>query len=102
MTFDVGKRVVAESESTERPPRTGVIEEVLKGDPSPRYRIRWDDGHETIYTPAAGALRAGSGRGGRRKGSSRDRPPAAKRGRRGGSTPAADLESPGAAPETPS
>jgi hypothetical protein len=23
---------------------------------SPRYRIRWDDGHESIYTPAAGAL----------------------------------------------
>jgi len=34
-----------------------VIEEVLRGDP-PRYRIRWDDGHETIYTPASGALRA--------------------------------------------
>jgi hypothetical protein len=31
---------------------------VLRGDPSPRYRIRWDDGHETIYTPASGALRA--------------------------------------------
>ena len=100
MAFDVGKRVVAESESTERPPRTGVIEEVLKGDPSPRYRIRWDDGHETIYTPAAGALRAGAG-GRRRKGSSRERPPAAKRGRRGGSTPAADPESAGAAPDTP-
>jgi hypothetical protein len=28
--------------------------------PSPMtaaYRIRWDDGHESIYTPAAGALR---------------------------------------------
>jgi len=25
--------------------------------PPGRYRIRWDDGHETIYTPAAGALR---------------------------------------------
>lgn len=36
----------------------GVVEEVLRGDPSPRYRIRWDDGHETIYTPASGDLRA--------------------------------------------
>jgi hypothetical protein len=34
-----------------------VIEEVVRVDPSPRYRIRWDDGHESIYTPAAGALR---------------------------------------------
>ena len=58
MVFEVGKRVIAESESTDRRPRSGVIEEVLRGDPSPRYRIRWDDDHESIYTPASGALRA--------------------------------------------
>lgn len=58
MAFEVGKRVVAESESIGRRPRSGVVEEVLRGDPSPRYRIRWDDGHESIYTPASGALRA--------------------------------------------
>ena len=58
MAFAVGKRVVAESESTDRRPRSGVVEQVLKDDPSPRYRIRWDDGHESIYTPASGALRA--------------------------------------------
>ena len=57
MEFKVGDRVEAESESTERPPRAGVVEEVLEGGPSPRYRIRWDDGHESVYTPAAGALR---------------------------------------------
>ncbi len=58
MAFEVGERVLAESESTDRRPRPGVVEEVLRGDPSPRDRIRWDDGHETIYTPASGALRA--------------------------------------------
>ncbi len=58
MAFEVRERVVAESESTDRRPRPGVIEEVLRGDPSPRYRIHWDDGHESIYTPASGALRA--------------------------------------------
>jgi Domain of unknown function (DUF1918) len=58
MAFAVGRRVVAESESTERRPRSGVVEHVLRGDPSPRYRIRWDDGHESIYAPASGALRA--------------------------------------------
>jgi hypothetical protein len=58
MAFKVGKRVVAESESIDRRPRGGVVEEVLRSDPSPRYRIRWDDGHESIYTPASGALRA--------------------------------------------
>ena len=55
MEFKSGDRVQVESESTERPPRTGVVEEVVQGT-APRYRIRWDDGHQSIYTPAAGAL----------------------------------------------
>jgi len=37
--------------------RSGVVDEVLHGDPSPRYRIRRDDGHDSIHTPASGALR---------------------------------------------
>lgn len=57
MQFDVGDHVVAESESTVRAARRGVVQEVLRQEPHPRYRIRWDDGHETTYTPAAGALR---------------------------------------------
>jgi Domain of unknown function (DUF1918) len=101
MGFDVGRRVVAESESTERPPRTGVIEEVLKGDPSPRYRIRWDDGHETIYTPAAGALRAVSGRGARRRGSSSGRRAANTSTRDRGVQPPAETESSDTGPDTP-
>ena len=56
MEFKSGDRVEVESESTERRPRTGVIREVVQGAPSPRYRISWDDGHESVYTPAAGAL----------------------------------------------
>jgi hypothetical protein len=56
MTFQPGDRVVAESESTERPARHGTVREVVHGDPGARYRIEWDDGHTTIYTPAAGAL----------------------------------------------
>jgi hypothetical protein len=58
MELKAGDRVKVESESTERPPRTGVIKEVVSEAPSPRYRIGWDDGHESIYTPAAGALRS--------------------------------------------
>jgi uncharacterized protein DUF1918 len=57
MAYEVGKRVEAEAESTSRQPRHGVVEEVVRGDPSPRYRIKWDDGHESILTPASGALR---------------------------------------------
>jgi hypothetical protein len=56
MKLEVGNRVKVESESTERSPRTGVIEEVIRAARSPRYRIRWDDRHESIYTPAAGAV----------------------------------------------
>ena len=58
MELKPGDHVKVEAESTERRPRTGVVQEVMRGARSPRYRIRWDDGHETIYTPAAGALRA--------------------------------------------
>lgn len=56
MQYEVGERVVAESESTERPARHGEIAEVLRAGDRERYRIRWDDGHESIYAPAAGAL----------------------------------------------
>jgi hypothetical protein len=57
MAFEAGDRVVCESESTGRSHRAGVVLEVVREQP-PRYRIRWDDGHESIYTPAAGALHA--------------------------------------------
>ena len=56
MKLKVGNHVKVEAESTERSPRTGVIEEVVREAPSPRYRIRWDDGHESIYAPSAGAV----------------------------------------------
>jgi hypothetical protein len=60
MTFEVGDRVVAEPESTERPARYGTVREVVHEDPHARYRIEWDDGHTSIYTPAAGALHRAS------------------------------------------
>jgi hypothetical protein len=51
--MEVGKRVVTESESTDRRPRPGVIEEVLHGDPSPRDRIRWDTAARPSTRPRA-------------------------------------------------
>jgi hypothetical protein len=56
MKLEVGSRIKVEAESTERPHRTGVVEEVVSEAPAPRYRVRWDDGHESIYAPAAGAV----------------------------------------------
>ena len=64
MECKAGDRIEVESESTERSPRRGVVKEVLGG-PSRRYLISWDDGHESIYTPSAGALhRSGAAKAG--------------------------------------
>jgi hypothetical protein len=54
--FAVGDRVEAESESVDRPPRRGVVKEVLESRASRRYRIRWDDGRESVLSPSSGAL----------------------------------------------
>ena len=56
MALKVGDNVEEQARSTASAGRIGMIEEVVRGDPSPRYRIRWDDGHESVYTPAAGGL----------------------------------------------
>jgi Domain of unknown function (DUF1918) len=52
----VGDRVVVEAERTTQAARRGVIEEVLQEEPL-RCRVHWDDGHESIFSPAAGSLR---------------------------------------------
>jgi hypothetical protein len=54
MTAQTGDLIVVESERVDRRVRRGVIEEVLQQEPS-RFRIRWDDGHTSIFTPSAGA-----------------------------------------------
>jgi len=56
MTAQAGDLIVVESERVAQPARRGVIEEVLHEEP-PRFRIRWDDGHTSIFTPSAGAAR---------------------------------------------
>jgi hypothetical protein len=69
MAFEVGQRVIADkagrrkrSHRVSRPPRHGVVEEVVRGDPRPRYRIKWDTGGESIFAPAeSGALQADPG-----------------------------------------
>lgn len=56
MKGGVGDTIVVESERATTPARTGVIEEVLQDEP-PRYRVRWEDGHTSIFSPSAGAAR---------------------------------------------
>jgi Domain of unknown function (DUF1918) len=50
----VGDRIVVESERVAQSARGGVIEEVIREDP-PRVRVRWDDGHESVFAPSSGA-----------------------------------------------
>jgi hypothetical protein len=64
VAFEVGDRVVAEKSGRRartqtgglRAGRRGVIEEVLRGDPRPRYMIRWDVGAVSVYSPANSGL----------------------------------------------
>ena len=56
MRVQIGDRIVVESERVAQPPRRGVVEEVIAGEP-PRLRVRWDDGHTTVFSPAAGVCR---------------------------------------------
>jgi hypothetical protein len=51
----IGDRVTVEAEKTSQTPRHGVIEEILRDAP-PCFRVHWDDGHESILSPAAGSV----------------------------------------------
>ena len=55
MKAHAGDRIVVETERVTQPPRRGVVEEVIAEEP-PRLRVRWDDGHTTVFSPAAGAV----------------------------------------------
>lgn len=54
MKVSVGDTIVVESERVATPVRTGVIEEVLEDQP-PRYQVRWEDGHTSIFAPSGGS-----------------------------------------------
>jgi hypothetical protein len=56
MTARVGDLIVVESERVAQAARKGVIEEVLQEQPA-RFRVRWEDGHTSIFTPSAGAAK---------------------------------------------
>jgi hypothetical protein len=54
MEARVGDRLVMEGKKVGQAPRSGEVVRV-EGTPSrPRYWVRWDDGHESLVTPAAG------------------------------------------------
>jgi hypothetical protein len=57
MTAEVGDRIVVESEHVGESTREGEIVEVIEGEVGVRYRVRWEDGHESVFTPSGGSAR---------------------------------------------
>jgi hypothetical protein len=57
MTARVGDRIVVESEKVGQAAREGVILEVIEASYGIRYRVHWDDGHESTIRPSAGSAR---------------------------------------------
>jgi len=57
MTARVGDRIVVESERVGQADREGVILEIIEAPYGTRYRVRWDDGHESTIRPTAGSAR---------------------------------------------
>jgi hypothetical protein len=55
MEARVGDRIVVESRKVGDARRAGQVVEVITGPASDHYRIRWDDGHESIFYPSSDA-----------------------------------------------
>jgi len=50
-------RIVVDSEKVGQPAREGDILEVIAASYGTRYRVMWDDGHESTLRPVAGSAR---------------------------------------------
>jgi hypothetical protein len=51
-----GDHVSVESERVGESTREGVILEVLSTGDALHYRVRWEDGHESVFYPSGGSL----------------------------------------------
>jgi hypothetical protein len=52
-----GDRIEIESETVGTPTREGEILEVIQSGLGIRYRVRWQDGHESVLSPSGGSAR---------------------------------------------
>jgi Domain of unknown function (DUF1918) len=52
-----GDLIVIDSPQVGSPPREGEVLEVIHGEVSISYRVRWADGHETLIAPKSGTAR---------------------------------------------
>jgi len=56
MKVAVGNEIRVDSERAGAPAREGEILEILEAEFGTRYRVRWDDGHESVIHPIAGTV----------------------------------------------
>ncbi|HET9347353.1 MAG TPA: DUF1918 domain-containing protein [Candidatus Limnocylindrales bacterium] len=47
-------RIVIDSDKAGQPAREGEVLEVIEAEYGTRYRVLWDDGHESTIRPAGG------------------------------------------------
>jgi hypothetical protein len=52
-----GDHIVVNPRRAGGPAREGEIIQVIEGDLRVQYRVRWSDGHESLFAPGAGAAR---------------------------------------------
>jgi hypothetical protein len=53
MHGSVGDRIIVDGVHVDDRPRQGVIEAVIGTGDAAHFRVRWDDGHETLFFPGA-------------------------------------------------
>jgi hypothetical protein len=57
MPAEPGDVILIDSHQVGSPPREGDVLEVVQGEVSVSYRVRWADGHQSLITPASGTAR---------------------------------------------
>ena len=54
MAVKTRDRILIDSDKAGQPAREGEILEVIEAEYGTRYRVAWDDGHESTIRPAGG------------------------------------------------
>jgi hypothetical protein len=57
MDVSIGSRIAVETERVGQRERVGEVLEIIEHRGAVSYRVRWDDGHVSIFHPASGAVR---------------------------------------------
>ncbi|MHA6794543.1 DUF1918 domain-containing protein [Pseudonocardia bannensis] len=56
MRAAIGDEIVINTVTLDQPPRRGEVLEVLGADETSHYRVRWQDGHESILYPGPDSM----------------------------------------------